>query len=94
METVADRAKPTVIRTDLRAIFVSLELSRSRWLITSLSPGNRDKMSPAHTPTSSPPDRPGEVMEPVDSVLEDSIDCIASRNRGGACRKDNKEYDK
>ena len=45
METVADRAKPTAIRTDLRAIFVSLELSRSRWLITSLSPGNRDKMS-------------------------------------------------
>jgi len=45
METVADRAKPTAIRTDLRAIFVSLELSRSRWLITSLSPGNREKMS-------------------------------------------------
>ena len=45
METVADRAKPTAIRTDLRAIFVSLELSRSRWLITSLSPGNRDRMS-------------------------------------------------
>jgi len=45
METVADQAKPTAIRTDLRAIFVSLELSRSRWLITSLSPGNRDRMS-------------------------------------------------
>jgi transposase len=45
METVAERAKPTAIRTDLRAIFVSLELSRSRWLITSLSPGNREKMS-------------------------------------------------
>jgi transposase len=45
METVADRAKPTAVRTDLRAIFVSLELSRSRWLITSLSQGNREKMS-------------------------------------------------
>jgi len=36
---------PTAIRTDLGAIFVSLELSRSTWLITSLSPGNREKMS-------------------------------------------------
>ncbi len=40
MQTVADRAEaPTAIRTDLGAIFVSLELSRSTWLITSLSPG-------------------------------------------------------
>lgn len=28
---------PTAIRTDLGAIFVSLELSQSKWLITSLS---------------------------------------------------------
>jgi transposase len=35
----------TVIRTDLAAIFVSLELSRTTWLITSLSPGGREKMS-------------------------------------------------
>ena len=33
------------IRTDLGAIFVSLELSRSVWLITSLSPGAGEKMS-------------------------------------------------
>jgi transposase len=33
------------IRTDLGAIFVSLELSRSVWLITSLSPGGGEKMS-------------------------------------------------
>jgi transposase len=33
------------IRTDLRAIFVSLELSRSTWLITSLSPGAGNKIS-------------------------------------------------
>ena len=33
------------IRTDLRAIFVSLELSRTIWLVTSLSPGAREKMS-------------------------------------------------
>jgi transposase len=33
------------IRTDLCAIFVSLELSRSTWLITSLSPGAGEKIS-------------------------------------------------
>lgn len=33
------------IRTDLGAVFVSLELSRSTWLITSLSPGAGEKMS-------------------------------------------------
>ena len=46
MQVVADRAAaPTAIQTDLRAIFVSLELSRSTWLITSLSPGGGEKMS-------------------------------------------------
>ncbi|MGA0608329.1 IS110 family transposase [Phenylobacterium sp. VNQ135] len=35
----------TAIRTDLGAIFVSLELSRSTWLITSLSPGAGEKLS-------------------------------------------------
>jgi transposase len=33
------------IHVDLAAIFVSLELSRSTWLITSLSPGGGEKMS-------------------------------------------------
>lgn len=36
---------PSAIRTDLGAIFVSLELSRSKWLITSISPGGDEKMS-------------------------------------------------
>ena len=46
MQTVADRPEaPTAIRTDLGAIFVSLELSRSTWLITSLWPGGGEKMS-------------------------------------------------
>jgi transposase len=36
---------PAAIRTDLGAIFVSLELSRGTWLITSLSPGAGEKMS-------------------------------------------------
>ena len=38
------RHDQTAIRIDLGAIFVSLELSRATWLITSLSPG-RQKMS-------------------------------------------------
>src|SRR2546428_5623646 len=46
MQIAAARSQaPTAIRTDLRAIFVSLELSRSSWLITSLSPGGGEKMS-------------------------------------------------
>src|SRR5882724_2524169 len=46
MQIVPDRPRtPTAIRTDLGAIFVSLELSRSTWLITSLLPGGGEKMS-------------------------------------------------
>ena len=35
----------TAVRFDLAAIFVSLELSRSKWLLTSISPGAGEKMS-------------------------------------------------
>jgi transposase len=46
MHRVADQSQAsTAVRTDLGAIFVSLELSRSTWLITSLSPGGGEKMS-------------------------------------------------
>jgi transposase len=46
MQSIAERhEEPTAIRTDLGAIFVSLELSRSLWLVTSISPGGREKMS-------------------------------------------------
>ena len=46
MPIASDRPEvPTTIRIDLGAIFVSLELSRSTWLVTSLSPGGREKMS-------------------------------------------------
>ena len=46
MPIVANQAQsPATIDTDLGAIFVSLELSRSTWLITSLSPGGGEKMS-------------------------------------------------
>jgi transposase len=39
------RPAQAAIRTDLGAIFVSLELSRRAWLVTSLSPGGGEKMS-------------------------------------------------
>jgi transposase len=46
MERIADRpAEPTAIRTDLGAIFVSLELSRSSWVVTALAPGSGERMS-------------------------------------------------
>jgi transposase len=41
----------TAIHADLGAIFVSLELSRSTWLITSLSPGSGEKMSKHSVPS-------------------------------------------
>ena len=44
MQSIVPRHdKPAAIRTDLGAIFVSLELSRSIWLVTSLSPGSGEK---------------------------------------------------
>lgn len=42
--TAEPSSTPAAIRTDLGAIFVSLELSKSTWLVTSLSPGS-EKMS-------------------------------------------------
>src|SRR6266478_6272038 len=46
------RPAQTAIRTDLGAIFVSMELSRRAWLITSLSPGAGEKMSKHSVPAS------------------------------------------
>jgi transposase len=43
---------PAAIRTQFGAIFVSLELSRSDWLVTSLSPGKGEKMSKHSIPAS------------------------------------------
>ena len=46
MPSVSERSEaPTAIHTHLAASFVSFELSRSIWLITSLSPGSGEKMS-------------------------------------------------
>jgi transposase len=51
MPAVTDqRHASTAIRTDLGAIFVSMELSQSIWLITSLSPGGGEKMSKHSVP--------------------------------------------
>src|ERR1700740_3415743 len=38
-------AEPAAIQTHIGAIFVSLELSRSKWLITSLVPGGGTRMA-------------------------------------------------
>src|SRR4030088_3185379 len=48
----APRPAQAAIRTDLGAIFVSMELSRRVWLITSLSPGGGEKMSKHSVPAS------------------------------------------
>src|SRR5450631_4508713 len=51
MPTVADRPEAlTAIHTHLAAIFISLELSRSIWLITSLLPGGCERMSKRSVP--------------------------------------------
>jgi transposase len=42
--TAEPASPPAAIRVDLGAIFISLELSKSAWLVTSLSPGS-EKMS-------------------------------------------------
>ena len=44
-DAAAPRPTQAAIRIDLGAIFISLELSRSSWVITSLSPGAGEKMS-------------------------------------------------
>jgi transposase len=41
---------PAAIQINLTAIFVSLELSRSTWIVTSLSPGAGEKMSKHSVP--------------------------------------------
>ena len=56
MSEDAPRPAQAAIRTELGAIFVSLELSRRTWLITSLSPGGGEKMSKHSVPA-------GEVSE-------------------------------
>jgi transposase len=45
MSTTASGVVQTAIDVTLSAIFVSLELSRSGWVVTSLSPGKGEKMS-------------------------------------------------
>ena len=64
MPTVADQAvAPAAIQTNLAAIFTSLELSRSIWLITSLSPGCGEKMSKHSVPAGDIPALLGRFLE-------------------------------
>src|SRR5215204_7063470 len=52
MQTLYPRPdEHAAVRTDLKAIFVSLELSRSTWVITSLAPGGGEKMSKHAVPS-------------------------------------------
>ena len=61
----------TPIRTDLRAIFVSLELSRTTWLVTSLSPGTREKMSKHSVPA-------GDIGGAFNTILRTAVvHCLA-----------------
>ena len=51
MQVITDRPEaPIAIHTNLGAIFISLELSRSTWLVTSLSPGAGGKISKHSVP--------------------------------------------
>lgn len=45
MQSPEGQSTTAAIRYDLGAIFVSLELSQSKWLVTSLSPGGGERMS-------------------------------------------------
>jgi len=65
---------PTAVRIDLGAIFVSLELSRSTWLITSLSPGSGAKMS-KHVVAG------GNVARGIESYVVDAASIATSRRR-------------
>jgi transposase len=52
MQALCPRAhEHPAVCTDLNAIFVSLELSRSTWVITSLAPGGGEKMSKHAVPS-------------------------------------------
>ena len=44
-QDAVDAERPPAVETKLGAIFVSMELSRSTWLITSLLPGDGERMS-------------------------------------------------
>ena len=44
-ETLEHTDHEPPVTTTLNAIFVSLELSRSKWLVTSLLPGGSERMS-------------------------------------------------
>src|SRR4029077_14883672 len=77
MQTVADRPEaPNAIRNDLGAIFISLELSRSTWLITSLSPDGGEKMSKHSVPAAA---ASGILVQPLRAATECEVDLVRKR---------------
>lgn len=75
----------SVIRTDLGAIFVSLELSRSTWLITSLSPGAGEKLSQHTVPAGDLGGllaRFAQLRQKVSARLDRSFPIIAIQEAG------------
>ena len=62
------------VRSDLSAIFVSLELSLTTWLVTSLSPGGGDKMSKHQV-------RGGDIAGLFESHVVDPASIATSRRR-------------
>ena len=89
MQDVADQsAAPTTIGADLCAIFVSLELSRSTWLATSLSPGRGEAFTRVAARTLAPSpicDLLHRRLQPF-CYLHDCSGCFRlERLPGGAC---------
>jgi transposase len=64
------------IRTQLNAVFASLELSRSKWVVTSISPGAGEKMS-------------RHVVEAGDfAALWQRLECLEARARARMGRRE------
>ena len=86
MPITADQTQAqTTTPVDLGAIFVSLELSKSTWLVTALSPGS-EKMS-RHTVTEG--DIAGLPGVSSDTALSGSRSRIAHKNNTSLPRKKN-----
>ncbi len=74
MSSTAIPTSSTIVRTELGAIFVSLELSLSSWLVTSLSPGSGEKMSRRQTPA-------GDVTALLEMFSQLQAKCTARLGR-------------
>ena len=80
MSASGPRPGRVAVQISLAAIFVSLELSRSTWLITSLVPGGGDKMSKHSV-------RNGDIaglLNHLTVVSRERHSCFASIRRSGS----------